>query len=63
MDLKEIKPLLTRATLTQFVIPSPYRAWCHLCERGFMSLDDLVTHDRENLNEHRKKAQDGTNSQ
>lgn len=63
MDLKEIKPQLTLAIWKQFKIPAPFVAWCHQCECGFMSIDEIAEHHRKNLNEHRKKAQDGTNSQ
>lgn len=59
MDLKEIKPQLTRATFTQFKIPAPYVAWCHLCERGFMSIDEIADHDRTKLREHRRKMDHG----
>jgi hypothetical protein len=39
---------------SQFVIPAPYRAWCHLCEKGFMTIDDIVKHDRENRPRHQQ---------
>jgi hypothetical protein len=61
MDLKEIKPLLTQGFLTkQFRIPVPYRVWCHPCERGFMSIEESEKHDREFLNLHRERSQNGT---
>jgi hypothetical protein len=31
----------------QFVIPPPFRAWCHICDSGLMSIDDLPEHNRE----------------
>jgi hypothetical protein len=39
---------------TQFVIPKPYVAWCHLCQEGFMSIDDSAKHDREKRNKHQQ---------
>jgi hypothetical protein len=27
-----------------FVIPAPYKAWCHLCNTGFMSLEECAQH-------------------
>ena len=27
-----------------FIIPPPYHAWCHPCNKGFMSIDDLQKH-------------------
>jgi hypothetical protein len=53
VNLPETKPRLTFKK--QFVIPEPYRAWCHVCERGFMSLEELTQHDRENINIHERK--------
>jgi len=43
-----LKPKLTLHK--QFVIPAPFRAWCHPCDRGFMSLSELTVH--RNSNEH-----------
>jgi hypothetical protein len=28
----------------QFIIPPPYRAWCHHCDKGFMSIEELMKH-------------------
>jgi hypothetical protein len=25
----------------QFQIPAPYRVWCHECNRGFMSIEEM----------------------
>lgn len=60
VELKEIKPRLTLTN--QFVIPAPYRAWCHLCERGFLSLTESQKHDREAVHEHEVKQQARTGS-
>jgi hypothetical protein len=27
-----------------FILPKPYRGWCHKCDIGFMSLDELTKH-------------------
>lgn len=48
--------------MSQFVIPPPYKVWCHLCNEGFMTMEDGQKHDKENLNKHqminaRKKEQ------
>lgn len=43
--------------MSTFVIPTPFRAWCHLCNAGFMSLDDLMKHEKESLNIHQKLNQ------
>jgi len=37
----------------QFVIPLPFQVWCHLCNEGFMTLEESAKHDKENLNKHR----------
>lgn len=42
MILPEIKPLLTLKV--QYRIPAPYRAWCHVCNNGFMFIDELAAH-------------------
>lgn len=55
MNLPDIKPRLTLTN--QFVIPAPYRAWCHLCERGFLSLTESQTHDRASIRVHEVKQQ------
>ena len=36
----------------QFKIPSPFRAWCHACEKGFEILDDLTRHNKDKINVH-----------
>lgn len=36
----------------QFVIPAPYRVWCHRCEKGFMSIEEAQQHERENMRVH-----------
>ena len=47
--------LKPRLTLTkQFDIPEPYRAWCHLCDKGFMSIDEIQDHNRDSVNEHQR---------
>lgn len=30
----------------QFEIPKPWRCWCHACEKGFMSIEELQKHDK-----------------
>lgn len=30
-----------------FVIPAPFRAWCHICKTGFMTINDLTEHTKE----------------
>jgi hypothetical protein len=49
-----MKPLLKLHP--QFKIPEPYRAWCHPCNQGFMSIEELQAHDREKINAHRGQA-------
>ncbi len=46
----KVKPLLKYRP--QFVIPQPYRVWCHLCSRGFVSIEESQQHDKENLRQH-----------
>ena len=29
-----------------FKIPPPFRAWCHVCNTGFMSIDELQSHNK-----------------
>jgi hypothetical protein len=38
-----------------FQIPPPYQAWCHLCNKGFMSMDELLKHNADNVNHHIKE--------
>ena len=38
---------------TQFQIPEPYRAWCHLCSVGFLTEAEAQQHDKDNLERHR----------
>lgn len=38
--------------MTQFQLPEPFVAWCHYCEQGFMSIDEMTIHNKENLNKH-----------
>jgi len=38
----------------QFQIPKPYKAWCHLCNKGFMTIDDITKHDLENRPKHQQ---------
>jgi hypothetical protein len=52
MNLPETKPRLTFKK--QFVIPAPYRAWCHLCNRGFVSIEEALKHDRESVPLHER---------
>jgi len=47
-----MKPLLKLQP--QFIIPPPFKAWCHLCVLGFMTLEESQKHDRENLNLHQR---------
>jgi hypothetical protein len=28
----------------QFKIPEPFKAWCHACQKGFMSIKELQDH-------------------
>ncbi len=30
-----------------FIIPPPFHAWCHQCNKGFMSIDELTKHDHK----------------
>jgi hypothetical protein len=30
----------------EFVIPAPFRVWCHQCNTGIMSINDVAEHDR-----------------
>ena len=53
MTFPEFEPILTLTN--QFVIPPPYRAWCHSCERGFETLEDLMKHQSEALELHRRQ--------
>jgi|SRR5580692_1354201 hypothetical protein len=43
-----------QANENQFQIPKPFVAWCHLCEKGFMSIDDITKHDLENRPRHQQ---------
>lgn len=45
-----MKPKLTLRP--QFVIPPPFKVWCHQCDQGFMSIDEAQKHDKENLAKH-----------
>lgn len=47
-----MKPKLKLSMTPQFVIPPPFRVWCHACQMGFMSIDEAQKHDRENLAKH-----------
>jgi hypothetical protein len=38
----------------EFVIPKPYRGWCHVCKQGFMTVEETVKHNHENLNKHQQ---------
>jgi hypothetical protein len=40
--------------MTDFVIPAPYRAWCHPCKQGFMSIAELSEHNRTHINKHQQ---------
>lgn len=42
-----MKQKITLTQTQQFKIPTPYRAWCHPCNQGFMSIAELQTHDHE----------------
>ena len=37
---------------TQFKIPAPYRAWCHACSEGFVSIDKLIEHNKDKIPHH-----------
>jgi hypothetical protein len=37
-----------------FKIPEPFRAWCHYCNRGFLTQEELDKHNADNLNNHRR---------
>jgi len=52
VNLPETKPRLTFKK--QFVIPAPYRAWCHLCNRGFVSIEEALKNDRESVPLHER---------
>jgi hypothetical protein len=47
-----MKPLLHLHVAPQFVIPFPYRVWCHVCQIGFMAIEESQKHDRDNLRTH-----------
>lgn len=49
-----MKPRLTLKLEPQFQIPTPFVAWCHYCNVGFMSIDECSKHDREKINEHQR---------
>ena len=36
--MNDVKPV------EQFKIPEPFRAWCHECNIGFMTIEDLEQH-------------------
>lgn len=38
----------------QFMLVPPIRAYCHLCNLGFLSLDELLLHNREKVGVHQK---------
>jgi hypothetical protein len=40
MERLDVKPRLMLRT--QFTIPTPHRAWCHDCNRGFASLEEMT---------------------
>lgn len=43
-----IKPKLVFGADRDSYIPPPYRAWCHKCKKGFMTLDECMDHVRAN---------------
>lgn len=43
----QIKPLLTLGFDRDAYIPPPYRAWCHRCKIGFLSLEECMDHVKE----------------
>jgi hypothetical protein len=45
-----VKPLLTLHST--FAIPAPYRVWCHVCGKGFASIEESQAHDKESLRLH-----------
>jgi hypothetical protein len=49
-----MKPLLKLRP--QFVIPEPFRAYCHGCKQGFLTLEDLAAHDREHIIQHQRDS-------
>ena len=38
----------------QFEIPKGFVAWCHLCNQGFKTIDEITKHDREKVNDHKR---------
>jgi hypothetical protein len=45
MSTNPIQPSVTETKVeTQFTIPPPYRAWCHHCNKGFISIEELQEH-------------------
>jgi predicted amidophosphoribosyltransferase len=53
--MQDMTPNPAASQNVQFVIPVPYRAWCHHCERGFATLEKLVEHVHETRNVVREK--------
>jgi hypothetical protein len=51
-----MKPKLKVPLTPQFLIPAPYRAWCHACNMGFMTLEESQKHDRDKINEHQRRT-------
>lgn len=47
---------------TQFVLPPQTVAWCHLCDEGFASLEELHKHNVEKLERHRRKMGEDVNA-
>ncbi len=42
--------------MAKFKIPEGYNAWCMLCHKGFHFFDDLAKHNRENVEEHKRRS-------
>lgn len=40
-------------------MPKGFRGWCHLCNTGFKTIEDLQEHNRKMINQHRQLAVDG----
>lgn len=41
----KFKPFMTLRE--QFKIPAPFKTWCHCCNTGFMSIDEMTAHNNQ----------------